>query len=321
MAQTYTTARGKTKKAKEGIRKDAKNNAATKLMTRISKASPKAQESVPITKDFFNKLRLTSTEAKNTKLQLMSTGEAARKLSEEETVAQAIQNIRIKLPSYQRCFYTECTGGASQQVVVYKHCANCRIARYCSPGCQKSDWRTTHKASCGKADSLFAGCSVAIRPLESYLSLLSPSLYPQSVCKPPCNEIHGVILSIPESGTNPTTATVEIFDADLIPTPLQLEVAVKDLVASGWRLEVERKIADEKLKMKEEQKKHEEEKQAQLAEEERAIQQKRKEKEERLRVLKEKRLAELQQKAGEGVTVDWSLFNDELDGLDDELDE
>lgn len=50
MAHTYTTARGKTKKAKEGIRKDAKNNAATKLMTKITQATPKSQEDVPIAK-------------------------------------------------------------------------------------------------------------------------------------------------------------------------------------------------------------------------------------------------------------------------------
>ena len=53
MAHTYTTARGKTKKAKEGNRKDAKNNAATKLMTKISKNSPAAQMDIPIQKYAF----------------------------------------------------------------------------------------------------------------------------------------------------------------------------------------------------------------------------------------------------------------------------
>ena len=40
----YTTARGKTKKQKESVRKDAKNNAATKLMSSIKRDAPKKQE-------------------------------------------------------------------------------------------------------------------------------------------------------------------------------------------------------------------------------------------------------------------------------------
>lgn len=48
MAHVYTTARGKTKKAKETQRKDAKNNAANKLMSKVTKTSTKSQASAPI---------------------------------------------------------------------------------------------------------------------------------------------------------------------------------------------------------------------------------------------------------------------------------
>lgn len=48
MAHVYTTSRGKTKKAKETQRKDAKNNAANKLMSTIKKPS-RAQAYVPNT--------------------------------------------------------------------------------------------------------------------------------------------------------------------------------------------------------------------------------------------------------------------------------
>ncbi len=47
MAHVYTTARGKTKKAKESVRKDSRNNAANKLMAKVTKTSKVAQVNEP----------------------------------------------------------------------------------------------------------------------------------------------------------------------------------------------------------------------------------------------------------------------------------
>jgi len=339
-AQTYTTARGKTKKAKEGIRKDAKNNAARKIMTSIAKAAPKAQENIPIQREYLDRLRLAGGNVEK-KAQLTAAGEAPKADAESpviDALSQVLQNIRLLSPSYQRCFYTECgAGGANAS---YKLCANCRIARYCSPDCQKSDWRKIHKGSCNKTELLSIGSSVAIRPLDSYLSLLSPSFYPSNECKSPCNEIHGVILSLPREKTPPNMVTIEVFDADLVPTGVKLEVEDKDLVASGWRLEEERKIAPEKLKRRKEQQKHETKKEKEREAERRAEERKRVEKEEeeaerkaseKKRVEKEEEKARLKERQtllaapkssveGAAVAVDWSLFDAEVD-VSEELQE
>lgn len=225
---------------------------------------------------------------------------------------KAIRNVRVQLPSFQRCFYALCA--SPSESATYKHCGRCRIARYCSPECQKAvlslinlifvifivnsrqDWPKIHKFTCGSPESITVGSSVAIKPLEAYLSLLSPSHYP---CNPPCNEIHGVATSLqsPSSSTSsPTPQTiveVEVFDSNLIPTKVVLPATVVDVVLSGWELNIERDLAEQKIKDMEEAKKRAEQRKAMLEEEDRIYQEKKRVKEERVKVLLEKKKKEV----------------------------
>ena len=36
----------------------------------------------------------------------------------------------------------------------FKVCGGCRVAMYCSPNCQKSDWKEVHKVECKKLQGL-----------------------------------------------------------------------------------------------------------------------------------------------------------------------
>jgi len=75
------------------------------------------------------------------------------------------------------------------------------------------------------------------------------------------------------------------------------------------------KRGDEKLNCKNKKKR----KKIREEEEDKAAEQKKKEKQEKLNALKEKRMQELQKQAGEGVAVDWSLFEgEEIDDLDED---
>eukprot|EP00026_Physarum_polycephalum_P011506 Phypoly_transcript_11736.p1 GENE.Phypoly_transcript_11736~~Phypoly_transcript_11736.p1 ORF type:complete len:370 (+),score=81.55 Phypoly_transcript_11736:119-1111(+) len=327
MAHVYTTSRGKTKKAKESQRKDAKNNAANKLMTNISKPG-RASAYVAPNMDFINKLSADVNGMKtlegSSKSKLFKRPVSADDSSSlsDETIDRAIRNVRVQLPSYHRCFYSLC---ATPENSTYKHCGRCKIARYCSVECQKADWPLGHKAACGKPESLAIGSSVAIRPLETYLSLLPPSLYPSETCRAPCNELHGVVIAIhpPPSDppTPPTEVEVEIFDSHIIPSDVRIRVAAGDAVVSGWELEGERGMAEEKRRGIAEARKREADRKAMLEEEERVYQEKQRKKAQRVKALVEKKKQELENASG-NVGVDWSLFESELMEEDlDELDE
>lgn len=330
MAHVYTTARGKTKKAKETVRKDAKNNAANKLMSKVVKEPKKAQTYDNV--DFFAKLaggdaegRRTIEAAAKTKI---FTPENDPKVIREDILTKAIINVRVQLPSYQRCFYELCATDANNgSSSVFKHCSRCRIARYCSADCQKNDWHRIHKAACGKSDLLAVGSSVAIRPQSVPLLSLSSlsTLYPPPVCQPPANEIHGVVVSVSSSPSLPpsTSSTpspipdslrVELFDCELIPSGEIIEVPAGDVVVSGWGLEQERALAGEKKKQKEEARKRQEKREKVLEAEERERQERLREKKER---EMERQKRELEKKAG-GVSVDWGLFNEALDDIADD---
>ncbi len=103
--------------------------------------------------------------------------------------------------------------------------------------------------------------------------------------KPPCNEIHGVVVA-----SNGNVVTVEMFDSELIPTGITIDVAAEDLVASGWNLEQERGLAEEKKRRKENEQKVAEERRQMIEREEREYQEKKKEK---IRVIQEKKKKEV----------------------------
>jgi hypothetical protein len=50
----------------------------------------------------------------------------------------------------------------------HKKCGNCRIARYCSKECQKTDWRRTHKRECRGLCASVDRASVDRALLESF---------------------------------------------------------------------------------------------------------------------------------------------------------
>ncbi|KAF2075406.1 hypothetical protein CYY_003285 [Polysphondylium violaceum] len=118
MASVYTTKRGKTKKAKLGIRKDSKNNQANKLTQKIV---------------VTNKQQPTF-EAKNFSL-MHSMLESADK-------GQPI----LSLPG--QCGYPVCKVGKTKQSDSKLFlCSACSAISYCSKECQRSHW-PTHKVKC-----------------------------------------------------------------------------------------------------------------------------------------------------------------------------
>jgi len=126
MASVYTTKRGKTKKAKLGIRKDSKNNQANKLTQKIV---------------VTNKQQPTF-EAKNFALNYS--------MLESTDKGQPI----LSLPG--QCGYPVCKVGKTQKSTTTDTklflCSACSAISYCSKECQRSHW-PTHKTKCVQINS------------------------------------------------------------------------------------------------------------------------------------------------------------------------
>ncbi|EFA82258.1 hypothetical protein PPL_04681 [Heterostelium album PN500] len=120
MASVYTTKRGKTKKAKLGIRKDASNNAANKFTQRM-KADISASKSAELPAWQLRQqeiaLKLKGTEETGPKLALTS-----------------------------KCASPVCT---SKNVLKLSLCGSCTSVSYCSRDCQVGHW-PEHKELCKK---------------------------------------------------------------------------------------------------------------------------------------------------------------------------
>ncbi|EGG23825.1 hypothetical protein DFA_05961 [Cavenderia fasciculata] len=121
MASVYTTKRGKTKKAKLGIRKDSKNNQANKLVQQVRQTTTKKSQADVINpldfSDKWNNLKLTG---------------------EEERRALAL---------VAKCQFKQCKSGGKIDGTPLMLCGACQSVSYCSRDCQVGDWKL-HKEKC-----------------------------------------------------------------------------------------------------------------------------------------------------------------------------
>lgn len=57
---------------------------------------------------------------------------------------------RVTADGRYQCMFTECMKMQEKGATPFARCASCRIARYCSPECQKEAWGKGHKRICKK---------------------------------------------------------------------------------------------------------------------------------------------------------------------------
>ena len=58
---------------------------------------------------------------------------------------------RTGLRTQRNCSFCK---AVEQRGDTFKVCGGCRVAMYCSPNCQKSDWKEVHKVECKKLQGL-----------------------------------------------------------------------------------------------------------------------------------------------------------------------
>jgi len=163
MASMYTTARGKNKKAKTAIRKDAANNASTKLMAKMASAPV----SEPVLARHHEPSIVGSKRGAAERLRLrleegsVTTGGAGGEDAAVGGGSGAVSAEGIAtgaeacVASRAGCGNTACVATAP----VLRACVRCKTQRYCGAACQKADW-PLHKASCkagGGAPAVVAG--------------------------------------------------------------------------------------------------------------------------------------------------------------------
>eukprot|EP01098_Paradermamoeba_levis_P007620 TRINITY_DN3159_c0_g1_i1.p1 TRINITY_DN3159_c0_g1~~TRINITY_DN3159_c0_g1_i1.p1 ORF type:complete len:272 (-),score=49.93 TRINITY_DN3159_c0_g1_i1:58-807(-) len=238
-AQTYTTRRGKTKKAKEGIRKDARNNAANKLMATILQPTKAFEVKERPWLNPTDQPEKIGYKPSARALKFGANAEESEAPIEKNSLVSLLENL--DKPTFKRCFYLGCTGSTTPD----KRCGQCLIARYCSADCQKMDWKKQHKQVCKQAEAtLSLGCGVAIK--RSVSLSFSPSLaadvsklYNAEECKAPCDEFHGVVATpadesavglIDKSGK----CRVQLADQNLKTTDIFLLVSPSDLCITNW---------------------------------------------------------------------------------------
>ena len=162
MASVYTTARGKNKKAKLGMRKDAANNAANKLSVKVQKS---ALESLFDAPEERKVLTLGSSEQRR-KTALLKAQERLQLTAEDAaaTLPSSVEALSLSSapPSLAACQSAQCigkaeenkgegrAGGAAPKLLL---CGGCRLVSYCSAACQKQDW-PQHKVACKHTQSL-----------------------------------------------------------------------------------------------------------------------------------------------------------------------
>ena len=157
MASVYTTSRGKNKKAKLGMRKDAANNNANKLQTKIT-ATATTLESLMATSHQPLSLGSSQQRAKTALLKAQSklalnaanNNETAPTVEDKDGDGQSNASTASSLPlptvSLERCCAPGCTSVPSSSSKLLL-CGGCRAASYCSAECQRRDW-PNHKVQC-----------------------------------------------------------------------------------------------------------------------------------------------------------------------------
>ncbi|KAN0009651.1 hypothetical protein ACTFIU_006948 [Dictyostelium citrinum] len=120
MASVYTTKRGKTKKAKLGIRKDSNNNAANKLNCKISNPGKKPQPEAP----------------------------TLFKSQQELLLKQRGESTDPTLALTAKCSNSKCKPNKSAtEPPKLSLCSACNSVSYCCRECQVEHW-PTHKTKC-----------------------------------------------------------------------------------------------------------------------------------------------------------------------------
>lgn len=160
MAQAYTTKRGKNKKGKLGMRKDAANNAANKLNNQIKADNPL----LSIFDDDAPKVLSLGSAEQRKKTALLKAQEKLQMIQKDNQTAQS--NSLSGNPD--KCNFINCPSSAPELKTQASQsadasteqstetaeppkkllqCGGCRLAYYCCAACQKADW-VHHKVAC-----------------------------------------------------------------------------------------------------------------------------------------------------------------------------
>ena len=158
MAHAYTTNRGKTKKAKMGIRKDAKQNAESGLK--------QATAVTNLASALFSDAPLERLLALGTKSGAAATATKARlqerlALQQQQKQASTCSNAECPMLA-AAAVAAESATAAEPSVFVLSDCARCKQARYCSKACQVAHW-PAHKLECKNSADEAARVLAALR--------------------------------------------------------------------------------------------------------------------------------------------------------------
>lgn len=200
MAHAYTTKRGKNKKGKLGMRKDAANNAANKLSQKMFAENPleflSREDLTPKVRRRGSRRRRTSEArrqqvAETTRtLTLSSSFSLICFLSLVQTLGnsatarrrEALESARasLNLLLTGSCGNKACEAtnrDANKQLLL---CQGCRSKAYCDAVCQKADWKD-HKATCKETAAKKAEEAAAASGKKSDAIVLAPTPTPASV--------------------------------------------------------------------------------------------------------------------------------------------
>ena len=64
--------------------------------------------------------------------------------SSARSTAEAVKNVKLR----NVCDNAQCSSFEGEDTPKMQKCAGCGVVRYCSPECQKVDWKAGHKAEC-----------------------------------------------------------------------------------------------------------------------------------------------------------------------------
>ena len=156
MAHAYTTNRGKTKKAKMGIRKDAKQNSEAGLKQLATTQNLGSALFCDAPLDRLLSLGTKSGSATATKARLQE------RIALQQQQKQALVCSNPACPSLAAVSASAAAAVAEPIIVVLSDCARCKQARYCSKACQVAHW-SSHKLECKSSADEAARVLAALR--------------------------------------------------------------------------------------------------------------------------------------------------------------